>query len=291
MGYNMEGCLKDIKAIISSQADFQETKVEKIDLFSLRNLWDNFLYDFAFSPSVRYSGGLLCVRGLLLLLSSLLFLFMRPKTYPKEKPFGSILVTFVDQWDGESVILGDFNDVKSEQERFGTNFNASSANAFNQFISTAGLVDLPLEDILMDKGMANEDLVKERTSLIKDLQDIKARHALDMAQKVKIHWAIEGDENSTYWIKEPSKVINEFLTHFSNLLSKPTGPSINLDPQMFRRLSTEQNVDLESNVTYEEIRKAVWDCGSNKSPGPDGFTFDFIRKYWKIIDQDVVNAV
>ncbi|GJR20984.1 RNA-directed DNA polymerase, eukaryota [Tanacetum coccineum] len=66
---------------------------------------------------------------------------------------------------------------------------------------------------------------------------------------------------------------------------------MSLDPQIFKHLSPEQNVDLESNVTYEEIKKAIWDCGTNKSPGHDGFTFDFFRKYWKIIDQDVVNAV
>nr|GFA02583.1 RNA-directed DNA polymerase, eukaryota [Tanacetum cinerariifolium] len=70
MGFNMEGCLKDIEAIISTQGDFQ---------------------------------------------------------------------------DGECVILGDFNGVRSEHKRFGTNFNTSGANAFNQFISTAGLVNLPLE--------------------------------------------------------------------------------------------------------------------------------------------------
>nr|GFD46858.1 RNA-directed DNA polymerase, eukaryota [Tanacetum cinerariifolium] len=26
-------------------------------------------------------------------------------------------------------------------------------------------------------------------------------------------------------------------------------------------------------VTKEEVKKAVWDCGSDKSPGPDGFSF------------------
>jgi len=27
-----------------------------------------------------------------------------------------------------------------------------------------------------------------------------------------------------------------------------------------------------------EIKEAVWECGSNKSPGPDGFNFSFIKK-------------
>ncbi|GKG00914.1 hypothetical protein Tco_0305619, partial [Tanacetum coccineum] len=38
-------------------------------------------------------------------------------------------------------------------------------------------------------------------------------------------------------------------------------------------------------------KSAVWDCGTNKSPGSDGFTFEFNHKYWNLIDHDVVAAV
>ncbi|GJZ39605.1 RNA-directed DNA polymerase, eukaryota [Tanacetum coccineum] len=41
--------------------------------------------------------------------------------------------------------------------------------------------------------------------------------------------------------------------------------------------------DLEASVSDEEIRKAVWGCGENKSPGPDGFTFEFFRKFWTVV--------
>ncbi|GKC88928.1 RNA-directed DNA polymerase, eukaryota, partial [Tanacetum coccineum] len=41
----------------------------------------------------------------------------------------------------------------------------------------------------------------------------------------------------------------------------------------------------------KEIRRAVWDCGENKSPGPDGFTFEFFRKYWNCIGPDFCVAV
>nr|GEU97693.1 RNA-directed DNA polymerase, eukaryota [Tanacetum cinerariifolium] len=48
------------------------------------------------------------------------------------------LRTFIDRWEGDIVIMGDFNEVRSEHERHG-------AIAFNNFISSACLIDLPLE--------------------------------------------------------------------------------------------------------------------------------------------------
>ncbi|GKA19100.1 RNA-directed DNA polymerase, eukaryota [Tanacetum coccineum] len=39
----------------------QGTKMENIDLFSIKALWGNFSFDFAFSPSVGSSEGILCV--------------------------------------------------------------------------------------------------------------------------------------------------------------------------------------------------------------------------------------
>ncbi|GJT25808.1 RNA-directed DNA polymerase, eukaryota [Tanacetum coccineum] len=220
-----------------------------------------------------------------------------PQDLSERKNLWEYISHMIDLWDGECVILGDFNEVRSEHERFGTMFNASGANAFNHFISSDGLVDLPLEaicldihlsdhrpilmrdlavdygptsfrvfhswftkdgfdklvedswktstfvefnnisllkkkfkalkkstkywckadkqrsnaskysiqsriseiDKLMDKGKSNEDLVNERTLLLKDLQDINSRHSLDLIQKAKIRWAIEGDENSKYF--------------------------------------------------------------------------------------------
>ncbi|GJX94590.1 hypothetical protein Tco_0349176, partial [Tanacetum coccineum] len=46
-----------------------------------------------------------------------------------------------------------------------------------------------------------------------------------------------------------------------------------------------------SSLDATEISQKAKDCGANKSPGPDGFTFEFFRKFWRIIDQDVFQDV
>nr|GEY39917.1 RNA-directed DNA polymerase, eukaryota, reverse transcriptase zinc-binding domain protein [Tanacetum cinerariifolium] len=50
-------------------------------------------------------------------------------------------------------------------------------------------------------------------------------------------------------------------------------------------------VELECEVTKEELKQAMWDCGSDKSPGPDGFSFGFYRQFWATIENDVFKAV
>ncbi|GJW18993.1 hypothetical protein Tco_0026429 [Tanacetum coccineum] len=61
--------------------------------------------------------------------------------------------------------------------------------------------------------------------------------------------------------------------------------------RILNNLNSDQQADLKCEVTKEEIKRAVWDCGIYKSPGPDGFTFGFYRRYWKILESDVVDAV
>nr|GEU90455.1 RNA-directed DNA polymerase, eukaryota, reverse transcriptase zinc-binding domain protein [Tanacetum cinerariifolium] len=49
--------------------------------------------------------------------------------------------------------------------------------------------------------------------------------------------------------------------------------------------------ELERHVSHDEIKRAVWDCGDNKSLGPDGFTFEFFKTYWDFVGQDFCAAV
>ncbi|GKA60744.1 RNA-directed DNA polymerase, eukaryota [Tanacetum coccineum] len=157
------------------------------------------------------------------------------------------------------------------------------------------------------------DILSTRNNLLKDLHDLYSLEAADISQKAKIRWSIEGDENTKYfhgilkkrrsqlairgtlvngeWISSPHDVKQEFLSHFRNQFSLPDSPRIGFDFPFPNRLSSDQIEDLERPVSYDEVKSAVWGCGTNKSPGPDGFTFEFYRVFWALIDRDVFNAV
>ncbi|GKC30997.1 RNA-directed DNA polymerase, eukaryota [Tanacetum coccineum] len=166
---------------------------------------------------------------------------------------------------------------------------------------------------ISDSGRSNEEILCKRIMLINDLHEINSKNASEFSQKAKIRWSIEGDENSKYfhgilnkrrsqlairgvlvdgdWISDPSKVKDEFFNHFKNNFRLLKSSRICFDYVFPTRLSSDQVEELERDVSYDEVKGAVWDCGTNKSPGPDGFSFEFYRKYWSFIDQDIFMAV
>ncbi|GKB58722.1 RNA-directed DNA polymerase, eukaryota [Tanacetum coccineum] len=62
MGYNIEGCMRNIEVIISSQGECNvETKMESMDLVTIKTSWGNSFFDYALSSFLGISGCILCV--------------------------------------------------------------------------------------------------------------------------------------------------------------------------------------------------------------------------------------
>ncbi|GJZ00356.1 RNA-directed DNA polymerase, eukaryota, reverse transcriptase zinc-binding domain protein [Tanacetum coccineum] len=144
----------------------QETKKEKIYLFNVRRCWGNYTFDHLHCNSVGNSGIILYVwdpnaflksnykisdyfviiRGVWIKsgIDLLIIAVYAPHDSRDKQMLWDYLVHVINQWHGETIIMGDFNEVRYKFDRFGSNFNVQGAGAFNSFIVNAGLEEVPL---------------------------------------------------------------------------------------------------------------------------------------------------
>nr|GEW78424.1 RNA-directed DNA polymerase, eukaryota [Tanacetum cinerariifolium] len=140
---------------------------------------------------------------------------------------------------------------------------------------------------------------EQRMKHVNEIHKLECEQKDDLIQKSRIKWCVDGDENSKFfhgtinkkmkqlsirgiksnclWVEDPMAVKQTFFNHFSHKFAKVTSIPYSTRRSRFRLVSQHQLEILESEVSLEEIKDVVWDCGSDKSPGPDGFTFGFIK--------------
>nr|GEY95968.1 transposon TX1 uncharacterized [Tanacetum cinerariifolium] len=53
------------------------------------------------------------------------------------------------------------------------------------------------------------------------------------------------------------------------------------------QLSEAESNKLERQVNSGEIKKVVWDSRSHKALGSDGFSFQFLKRYWDLFKDDL----
>ncbi|GJU50919.1 RNA-directed DNA polymerase, eukaryota [Tanacetum coccineum] len=156
--------LLDKNKVAKTITNEDETKMKHLKLFNIKMCWGNYAFDFVSSPLVGNSGGilnvwdpsmsrkehstmsddllLLQVNGFLMIrvLSSSRFILL--KSYPKKDVMAIFEFYVIDSWSGKAVVMGDFNEVRTQEERYGFVFNAQGDVAFSSFISLGGLVEI-----------------------------------------------------------------------------------------------------------------------------------------------------
>ncbi|GJZ06066.1 RNA-directed DNA polymerase, eukaryota [Tanacetum coccineum] len=148
-----ELCLKNKVNLLS----LQETKMEQVNLFHIKSCWGNLAFDFVVSPSVGNSGGILCVwdpkmfhkenstvsdyfiaitgkyvpndRNLLIIS------VYAPQELSEKKMLWNYLNHMIDRWKGDVIVMGDFNEVRCQEERFGSIFNPQKSLTLDRFLS------------------------------------------------------------------------------------------------------------------------------------------------------------
>ncbi|KAJ0522407.1 putative RNA-directed DNA polymerase [Helianthus annuus] len=132
--------------------------------------------------------------------------------------------------------------------------------------------------------------------------DFEAKKLKDALQKAKLKWLTDGDENTKFfhgvanskrvnnkvdglyvndaWETRPEVIKKVVVDFFANKFSEPAINRPKMTGTGFRKISDSNATLLVEPFSNKEIRDAVWECGADKSPGPDGFSFAFIKHYW-----------
>ncbi|XP_022041076.1 uncharacterized protein LOC110943648 [Helianthus annuus] len=147
----------------------------------------------------------------------------------------------------------------------------------------------------------------------KKLREIETGKAKDIRQKSRVKWAKEGDENTAFfhgminkrktcnnipglmiddaWVFKPSEVKKHTLRFFKDRFVEDMCIRPKLVCHDLKCLTELEAVELVKPFNVNEIKEAIFDCGSDKAPDPDGFNFRFVKRFWDLFADDFVEIM
>ena len=168
-------------------------------------------------------------------------------------------------------------------------------------------------DKLDDQSGLNEEQKNQRSTLFAELKKVNNRFESMLRQKSRIKWLEAGDLNTKFfhqtmnwrkrknmitglrilgeWSENPQEVKEGVKEYFEGKLRETSEFNVKLGNVDFNSISKEDNIMLTKSFSEGEIKRAVWECEGNKSSGPNGFNFSFIKNSWEIIKRDIIKVV
>ncbi|GJT95773.1 RNA-directed DNA polymerase, eukaryota, reverse transcriptase zinc-binding domain protein [Tanacetum coccineum] len=355
----------------------QESKMSHLELYRLKSMWGNFNFDYACNLARGRSGGLISMWDTNMFVKEHIWCdesyiivkgqwnnavgdcFMINIYAPQESTakftLWNKLTDFMHHHNDKYILLGDWNVVRYENERFGSIFSRLEADQFNAFIDSSGFLDLhiggrlftwmnnadklwsdhtpillhvsksdfgptpfkfynswllrdgfdgcikaawPSLELNIDGGrLASHDKLRALKHIIKQWHANMSSHDRSSKQTAMLDLNLidkKTDEGSASQIdldNHPSRLKEVFLNFFK-VKFKAHVSQITFSPLLASNtLPDHDRTSLESPVSIAEIKDAVWAYGSSKAPGPDDFSFAFIKKYWDLLKSDIFDFV
>ncbi|GAU46303.1 hypothetical protein TSUD_283280 [Trifolium subterraneum] len=181
-----------------------------------------------------------------------------------------------------------------------------------------GIMDLNIEKTVKDLNEIEEliangdnqlDSVNSKELSKKFWEQLHFKESI-LQQKSRTKWIQEGDSNTRFfhasikgrrrrnrivklkkgneWIQGVTEIKNVTKDHFAKHFSEEWPNRPFLQGIDFHTLSDADNAFLVEPFNEEEVRETIWSCDGNKSPGPDGFNFNFMKACWSIVKSDVM---
>ncbi|KAJ0780983.1 putative RNA-directed DNA polymerase [Helianthus annuus] len=167
-----------------------------------------------------------------------------------------------------------------------------------------------IENLAETRTLLEEEL-SERVECRNFVAEFDRLKHLDLRQKSRSKWAVDGDENSAYfhhiinanistnrlnglmvdgvWCTNPVVIKEGLYNFFQHQFTEPMPVRPVITCPNLAQISESEAGMLEAPFTVEEIKTAIWECDGDKAPGPDGFNFKFIKRCWSGFRADFVN--
>ncbi|XP_071689149.1 uncharacterized protein [Rutidosis leptorrhynchoides] len=214
---------------------------------------------------------------------------LKGKVLPRGFSDHSPIMLFQDKIDFSPTYFKVF-DSWFERHDFDSKIHHSRSTEFTHLRDLKqSIIDL---DLIIDTGTATAAEIESRHNFFKEQEDLTRLASLYALQKSRVKWDVEGDENSKYfhcylkrkqkqqhihglmingtWVTDPTTIKDMFFDLFSAKFEQAQSAVFFEPVSPIRSLTADDASLLEADFDGDEIEKAVWDCGSSKSPGPDG---------------------
>ncbi|GKA68734.1 hypothetical protein Tco_0768651, partial [Tanacetum coccineum] len=175
-------------------------------------------------------------------------------------------------------------------------------------------VELDKVQIALDADPFNCELWTEEAAYVNAFNDALLMEERFLKQKAKIEWLKLGDSNTTYFHKavksrvsrnrieavldsngtllSNDQVADGFVKHYEALLGHTDHVGVfNTDGLFPNVLDNETAWHMVRIVSVNEVKKAMFSMGNDKSSRPDGYTAVFFKEAWDVVANDVTRVV
>ncbi|KAK1436726.1 hypothetical protein QVD17_02508 [Tagetes erecta] len=289
-----------------------ESKCDLVSERELRAFWGNSVLGFEFVKASGRSGGIISMwdssifvksnvlkdKNYLLVSGNLngysqtihIVNIYAPQRPSDKKSLWDTLENLKRSMPGMWIMFGDFNAVRVIEDRRNTSFNP-----------------------VCQRRDLNEEEQWTYDECKVGLIEVEDSRNKDFRQRSRVKWASYGDDNSAFfhrtikkhesrnrihglsingsWCDKPTLIKKEARRFFANRFKNSGSSNPILHCQHMKQLSDSEAASLILPFTPHEIKQAVWDCGEDRAPGPDGFNFRFLKRYWDLLGQDIINVL
>ncbi|KAM2348663.1 hypothetical protein ACFX1X_012268 [Malus domestica] len=223
---------------------------------------------------------------------------------------------FKDWWQSEQVEGWEGYKFMIKLKAMKQKVQSWSKESFGEIEKVLKEVETNIEELDRREGLEGLDF--EARSKREELQtlvgDLAFKEEVKWRQRSKVEWAKEGDGNTKFFhrvangrrkrnyierlesvgggIIEDAKEIEEHIVNFfRSLFSSNDEACWGLEGINWAPISALQASWLERPFEEIEVQRAVFDCGKDKSPGPDGFSMQMFQHCWDILKKDIMKIM